>query len=193
MKTANFKTQQITGAIVRYTTNKHNDIDGLVVDQEGALKDVKFPPHTAQFIRDLAGEGDIVRLILQDKPHPPHHGHNNPKRRLHLDSIESISARRKFIVGSVKPPHPPETGRVVTFTISKPQFTRGGKHHEITGILFEDNYIHLHAEEFDQQEDALASAGVLHIKAKKRSTEAGFVNADGHTVYHAHALTIGEK
>jgi hypothetical protein len=193
MKTANLKTREVTGAIVRYTTNKHNDIDGLVVDQEGALKDVKFPPHTARFIRDVAVEGDTVRLTLQDKPHPPHHGHNDPKPRLQLSSIEITSAHRQFSVGSVKPPHPPETGSLVTFTISKPQFTRGGKHDEITGVVFEDNYIHLHPEQYDQGVDALASASVVHIKAKKRSTEAGFVNAGGHTVYHAHVLTIGEK
>ena len=93
----------------------------------------------------------------------------------------------------MKPPHPPETGQLVPFVISKPAFTRGGKHDEITGVLFEDKLIHLHPEEYEEGEEALASADVIHVKAKKRIADAGFVNADGYAVYHTHSVTLGEK
>ena len=190
MKAAKQKTREVAGILVRYTTNKHNDVDGLVLDQQGDLKDIKFPPHTARFIRDLAGEGDTVHLVLEDKPHPEH---KHPEHKLHLSSIGNATTHQQFSVGSVKPPHPPEAGHLVPFTIPKPQFTRGGKHDEITGVIFEDKYIHLHPKEYEEGEDALASAAVLHVKAKKRTADAGFVNAGGYTVYHAHSVTIGEN
>jgi hypothetical protein len=193
MKKAKQHIREVRGAIARFTTNKHNDIDGLVIDQQGDLVDVKFPPHTARFIRDVAVEGDTAQIILHDKPHPPHHGHDHPKPRLQLTSIENTSTLQQFSVESVEPPHPPETGHLVPFTIPKPQFTRGGKHDEITGVIFEDKYIHLHPEEYEEGEKALASAAVLQVKAKKRTADAGFVNAAGYTVYHAHSVTIGKN
>jgi hypothetical protein len=193
MKAAKHNTREVRGAIVRYTSNKHKDIDGLVIDQEGTLMDVKFPPHTARFVQDVAATGDTVTLMVHDKPHPPDHGHKHPAPKLQLISIENTSTLQQFAVESVKPPHPPETGRLVPFTIANPQFTHGGKHDEITGVLFEDKYIHLHPEEFEEGEAALAAAAVLHIKAKKRKTDAGFVNTGNYAVYHAHSLHIGEN
>jgi len=193
MEKAKQNTLEVRGAIVRYTSNKHNDIDGLVIDEQGDLMDIKFPPHTARFVRDVAAEGDTVQLVLHDKSHPPHHGHDHPKPRLHLASIENTGTQQQFRVESVEPPHPPETGRLVPFTIAKPKFTRGGKHDEITGVIFEDKYIHLHPEEYEDGEKALASAAVLQVKAKKRTADAGFVNAGGYTVYHAHSLRIGKN
>jgi hypothetical protein len=191
MKAAKQHQQEVTGAVIRYTANKHNDVDGLVIDQQGDQKEVKFPPHTAKFIRKVAAEGDAVTLVLEEKAHPPHHDHKHPKPKLHLASIENSNTHQQFDVASVKPPHPPETGGLVPFTITKPRFTRGGKHDEITGVVFEDKYIHLHPEEYEGEGKALASAAILHVKAKKRTDSAGFVNNDGYTVYHAHSLSIG--
>ena len=188
MKTA--KQREVTGAIVRYTTNKHSDTDGLVIDQQGDLKEAKFPPHTARFIRDIAAEGDPIRLVLHDKPHP---AHKHPTSRLEVVTIENTTTHQQFSIESIKPPHPPETGQLVSFTIPKPQFTRGGKRDEITGVIFDAKYIHLHPEEYEEGEAALASAAVLHVKAKKRSADAGFVNAGGYTVYHAHSVDIGKN
>lgn len=196
MKAAKQSTQEITGVIVRYTTNKHNDIDGLVIDQQGDLTEVKFPPHTARFICDVAKQGDTVHVTLHDKPHPPHAGHKQPKSRPQLVNIENTGSHEQFNVESIKPPHPAETGHLVTFTIPQPQYThagKDGKHDPITGVIFEDKYIHLHPDEYDQGEDALAAARVLHIKAKKRTPDAGFVNAGGYIVYHAHAVDIGNN
>jgi hypothetical protein len=188
MKKAKQHTQELTGAVVRYTTNKHNDVDGLVLDQHGALVDIKFPPHTARFVRDVAAEGDTVQIVQHKTPH-----------HVHLDTIENTTTHQQFSVESVQPPHPPETGRLIPFTIPKPRFTRGGKEGKkgkeakITGVIFENNYIHLHPDEYKAGEDALSKAAVLHVKAKKRTADAGFVNADGYTVYHAHSINIGEK
>jgi hypothetical protein len=193
MKSAKQTTREITGAIVRYTSNKHNDIDGLVVDQQGDLVDVKFPPHTARFVRDVAADGDSVHLVLQDKPQPSHRGYEHPKHKLHLASIENTSTHQQFSVESEKPPHPAETGSLVSFTIPKPEFTRSGKKDEITGVIFEGKYIHLHPEEYETEEDVLESAVLLRVKAKKRTADAGFVNAAGYTVYHAYSLQIGEN
>lgn len=193
MKAAKQNTQEVIGVIVRYTANKHNDVDGLVIDQQGDLKEVKFPPHTARFIRDLATEGDTVQLVLLDKPHPPHPGHKHPTSRLHLVSVENTKSHKQFSIDSIKPPHPPETGHLVTFTIPKPRYTHGGKHDEITGVIFEDKYIHLHPDEYEEGEEALTSAAVLHVKAKQRKPDAGFVNTGGYAVYHAHSVDIGKN
>ena len=193
MKKAKQDIREVRGVIVCYTSNKHHDIDGLVIDEEGDLTDIKFPPHTARFVRDVAAEGDTVQVILHDKPHPPHHGHDHPKPKLQMVSIENTSTHRQFSIESVEPPHPPESGQLVPFTIAQPQFTHGGKHGEITGVIVEDKYIHLHPEEYEKGGKALTSAAVLKVKAKKRIADAGFVNAEGYTVYHAHSVIIGEN
>jgi hypothetical protein len=193
MTPAKQNNKEVEGAIVRYTSNQHNDVDGLVIDRQGDLVEVKFPPHTARFVRDIAAEGDTVRLALHEKPKPSDDGHKHSKSRLDLTSIENTTTHQQFNIGSVKPPHPPETGHLVSFTVPKPQFTRGGKHDEITGVIFEDKFIHLHPKEYEEGEEALASAEVLQIKAKRRTADTGFVNAGGYTVYHAHSLTIGEN
>jgi hypothetical protein len=77
-------------------------------------------------------------------------------------------------------------------TISHPQYTRGGKDDEITGVLFGDKYIHLHPREYDASTRELETAATIRVKAKPRTTEAGFVNAGGYQVYHAQSLDIGD-
>ena len=193
MKKAHQHSTEISGAIVRYTTNKHHDIDGFVIDMQGKSAEVRFPPHTAKFVREIAAENDTVNLIVQEKPHPPHAGDKIPASKFHLDSIENSKSGQHFSVDSIKPPHPAETGRVVSFSIPHPQFAHGGKKNEITGVVFEGKFIHLHPDEYDASPDEILAAPAIHVKAKQRTTDAGFVNADGYTVYHAQNVDVGKN
>jgi len=193
MKTAKQNTLEVTGTVTRFTRNRHNDIDGVIIDKQGELVEIKFPPHTARYIREVASEGNTVRLYSAEKAKPPRPGHRHKKANRHLISIENSDDHRQFHVESMTPPHPPETGRLVAFTIPRPQYTRGEKSDEITGVIFEDKYIHLHPEEYPGGQEALTLASVLHVKAKQRKPDAGFVNADGYIVYHAHSVSAEEK
>ena len=192
MKKADKHSSEISGTIVRYTTNKHHDIDGFVLDSQGRSLDVKFPPHTAKFIREIAAEQDAINLVVHEKPHPPHPGHRQAPGKLHLEIIEHPKSGRHFNVDSIKPPHPAETGRAVSFSIPHPQFIRGGKGNDITGIVVEGKFIHLHPGEYEASPDEMLAAPTLHVTAKQRTTGAGFVNADGYTVYHAQTVDIGK-
>ena len=199
MNTVKERKPEVSGIIVRYTTNRHDDFDGFVLDQQGHTVEVRFPPHTARFIREIAAEGDTVGLVLREKPHPAHHEHpagekpKEPRPVLHLVAIENLTIREKFDVESVKPPHAPEAGDMIEFTIHQPKFTRAGKEAAITGVIHEGKFIHLHPDESKEDKDALAKARVLHIKAKRRTGTSGFVNAHGYKVYHAHSVKVDHR
>src|SRR5581483_8843437 len=107
----------------------------------------------------------------------------------HLVSMENEATGEKREVDSIKPPHSAESGHMVEFIIRQPKFTRAGKHDEITGVVHEGKFIHLHPDEYEDK-GALEAAQVLHIKAKQRTGSTGFVNAHGHIVYHAHSVTV---
>lgn len=187
MKSVKEHATEITGVIRRFTANKHFDIDGMEIEKGGEVLAVKFPPHTARFVQVVAGIGDKVKVGTDEKPHPPHHKDRHHKPKLHLSWIESISGGKRFEVDAVKPPHPVETGRVVGFSISQPVYTRGGKENEITGVIHEGNFFHLHPDEYEADLDP---ASVLVLKAKKRSDKAGFVNEGGYAVYHTHSVSV---
>lgn len=185
MKVSKASFQTVGGRLVRFTANKHRDVDGLIIDQQGVSFEVKFPPHTARFIMELVAEGATVKLVVDEK---------HPGIRRRLITIENSGTGEQFDVESVKAPHPPETGPVKRFTIPKPQFTRGGKEGErdhITGVVFGDRFIHLHPDEYEGGGKSLESADVIHVEAKKRTTDSGFVHSDGFSVFHAHSVTIG--
>ena len=169
----------IKAIVLRYTTNKHQDIDGMIVDQNGKNTTIKFPPHTAKFIRDTAAEGEEVEMSLDSDP--KHH---------RLATIKNTNTGRSFDIESVDPPHPAETGRMLKFSITEPQYTRGGKHGGITGVIFDNKYIHLHPDEYEGGEEGLESAATLHIKAKKRLETSGFLHEQGLPVYHSHEVEI---
>ena len=92
--------QQLRGTVLKYTSNKHEDYDGMSVRVNSKTIEVKFPPHTARFIRDIAREGDDVLLVTDEKGH--HH-------KIHLQSIENPKTGKRFDTADVKPPHPAET------------------------------------------------------------------------------------
>ena len=177
------KKKVMQGINVRYLTNKHDDYDKLVIKQNGKNSEIKFPPHTARFVRAAGSEGDTVEVETREDHHPG---------KMRLVSIRNIAGGKAFVVDSVKPPHPPESGRLVSFTVTAPEFTRGGKDNAITGILFEGAFIHFHPEEYDEPEETWTAAPVLYVKAKKRTESAGFMNASGHAVYHLHEVEIGD-
>lgn len=177
------KNKLVRGVVTRYLTNRHDDYDRLVIEQNGKRTEIKFPPHTARFIREVGPEGAGVEVEAGEDKHPG-------KRR--LLSIRNVTSGNSFEVHSVKPPHPPETGKLVSFEIRRPRFTRGGKDNAITGIVLKDTFIHFHPEEYDEPEETWTAAPVLYVKARKRTESAGFVNASGHVVYHLHEVEIGD-
>jgi hypothetical protein len=194
MKAKEDNVQALTGAVFGFKTNKHRDIDGLILDQGEKKVEVKFPPHTARFVQDIAKPNDSVRVTVKEKPHGLHKGlrHEHPPK-FHLVSIENTTSTKQFSVEACEPPHPAETGNLESFVIKKPEFTTGGKHKEITGVLFEGKYFHLHPEEYELSEKALKAAAKLRVKAKKRREDAGFVNDKGYSVYHTHSLEIDQS
>lgn len=181
MKAAKGNKQTVQGVVAHYLTNKHDDYDRLVLTTEGRSLELKFPPHTARFIQELGTNGAVVEVVYDEK----HHDHKR-----HLSSVRNVNSDKTIDIKDIKPPHPPETGHLVTFDIAYPKFTRGGKHDEITGIVTDNNFIHFHPEEYEEDESAWMSAPALRVKAKKRTDDAGFVNSHGHIVYHTHSVEI---
>jgi hypothetical protein len=50
MKKAQKHAQTLHGTVLRYTTNRHNDVDGMIVDIDGQQTGIRFPS-TASYRR----------------------------------------------------------------------------------------------------------------------------------------------
>lgn len=185
--------ETVTGLVESFTINPHQDLDGMVILHDGTRMLVKFPPHTAAYVRKVAPEGQVVTVVYEDhEHHGPAHGprgkepHDHPPKK-ELVRIESCDA--EFEVKVVPPPHTNETNQVFSLKIKKPEFTKGKKG-ELTGIRSDGRFIHLKPKETEAISRELVTAAELKIRARKRLQRLGFVNVQGDEVYHGLSVEL---
>lgn len=59
--------QIVTGKVVSVTKNDHDDVDGLLLDDD---RGVRFPPQVGKAVSEFVKVGDEVRVLGRDKAEP---------------------------------------------------------------------------------------------------------------------------
>lgn len=96
------------GTIKEFATNRHGDVDGLLLADGTA---VKLPPHQGRELQDLVREGDEVRV--EGRRHETPHG----EIHLHADRITAVASGKSLEregprgPGRERPVPPHERGR----------------------------------------------------------------------------------
>lgn len=89
---------KVTGIVDEFATNKHDDIDGLLL-KDGTV--VKFPPHQGDDLEALVKPGDEVRIAGRRHETPEGEVH------LHADKITLTATGKSLERDEPAPPPPP--------------------------------------------------------------------------------------
>ena len=171
------------GILEQFTFNKDNDINGLIISENGDQLTVKFPPHTAALVMDIANPGDLVELLYNE--HPKHKDTHRPERE--VADITNKGTGKSVTFAEFPAPKLADSVEVFEFEIAHPEFCQGKKD-ELTGIKFDDKFIHLKSHDTEPLRKDFLLGSPIKVKAKRRLENLGFVNMSGLKVYHATAI-----
>ncbi|MDP9080317.1 MAG: hypothetical protein M3O71_23065 [Bacteroidota bacterium] len=171
------------GILEQFTYNKHNDINGLIISENGDQLTVKFPPHIAEQVMNIVNPGDLVELLYNE--HSKHKDSHRPERELEI--ITNKGTGKSVTMAESPAPKPVDSVEVFEFEIAHPELCKGKKE-EFTGIKLDDKFIHLKSHDAEPLRKHLLLGTAIKVKAKRRLENLGFVNVSGLKVYHATAI-----
>lgn len=171
---------QANGVINEFKSNKHGDVDGLVITTDNGPLTLHFPPHTAKSVMAHVATGETVYVDYAEETKP------DKKPKAVLKAIRKEEHGESMPIGDVKPEKPAKND--ATETIAPDQFTLVlDKKEKPIAIRVADKYIHLPKNK--QISDSIRPDSRLAIEAEPR-TDSGFVQEQGLTVYHLKRIRI---
>ncbi len=180
MNTTEKTLTQANGVLNEFKSNKHGDVDGLVITTDNGPLTLHFPPHTAKSVMAQVAAGETVYVDYAEEAKP------DKKPKAVLKAVRKEQHGESMSIGDKKPEKPAKNG--TTETITPDQFTLVlDKKEKPIAIRVADKYIHLPKNK--QISDTIRPDSTLVIEAEPR-TDSGFVQEHGLTVYHLKSISI---
>ena len=169
-----------SGVANEFKSNKHGDVDSLVITTDNGPLSLHFPPHTAKSVMAHVAAGEPVYVDYAEEAKP------DKKPKSVLKAIRKEQHSESMPVGDKKPEKPAKND--TTETIAPDQFTLVlDKNEKPIAIRVADKYIHLPKNK--QLSDSIRPDSTLEIEAEPR-IDSGFVQEQGLTVYHLKSISI---
>jgi|GEM_PF-4455353 hypothetical protein len=169
-----------SGVANEFKSNKHGDVDSLVITTDNGPLTLHFPPHTAKSVMAHIAVGDTVYVDYAEEAKP------DKKPKSVLKAVRKEQHGESMPIGDKKPEKPAKND--ATETITPDLFTLVlDKKEKPVAIRVADKYIHLPTNK--QISDSIRPDSTLAIEAEPR-TDSGFVQEQGLTVYHLKSISI---
>lgn len=171
----------LNGIVIKFESNETGDVDELIIRHGDDTTALRFPPHTAQKIMDMAKPSSPVEAIAGK--------HRGPMDTANVYKLLFLQAGDEELVVSGLPPPPPQRGEAVSVTgkASGISVDREGK---IRSFLVGNTLVILPPHVGMNVSKGLRDAGHTTVQGFKRAGGTGFVNIRAADVLRPTSITI---